>query len=304
MKKYIIWFILSFFIIDLQVKAEELNINNKIIEFNKIEDFDLQGFTVIKDKLFMVLINNDDSESIIKIYDLKNNKEINSTRGNSLGHANDITYNSKENKIYVLNNGDGIVYVFDGTTFDYIEKIDVKLPIRSITYLPDEDLYAVRLVTSGYLLDSNFDKVSTLPFVSGMNISNKVGRQGWAYYNRYIYYTNWSWKRLGGNGSNSIMVYNLDGDLIQKYLTDTKIGEIEDIAFYKDKMLLGFNGYENVVKFYLEDIPTIETQNNTQEEKVIEEKVAIKKENYNFYIILVIILLVIISLILRKIKRI
>ena len=137
-----------------------------------------------------------------------------------------------------------------------------------------------------------------------MNFSSEVGRQGWSYYNGLIYYANWSWVRLGGDGSNVIYVYDLDGSKLNSIYTETDIGELEDVSFYNDKMILGFNGYDNNVKFYITDIPKTEIVDNKKEVK--QEATIVKKKNYEIYIIIGIVTLlavVIIILIVRHKKK-
>lgn len=304
--KKIILFILSFLCCINVVFAKDIEINNSIIEFNDIDGYNLQGFTTTNTHLFAVLISKDDSKSIIKVFDLNSYKEILTINGGSLGHANDVTYNSKKNEIYVISaSGSSRLNIFDGNNFRYKSFVDLNMPVRSITYLDDLDKYAVRLVTAGYILDNEFNS-NKFPFIIGMNAEYDVGRQGWAYYNNLIYYTNWSWVRKGGDGSNSILVYDLDGNRIEEYLTGNNIGEIEDIAFYKDKMILGFNCYDGKIRFFLENIPVIESDDKDIDDKteiILEKKDDSSEESNNYVIIGISIFLIILSVIIFFIKK-
>lgn len=266
MKK--VWFFIILLMCSvIKVYAESmLELNDSIIEFDNIAHYNLQGFTTVNNYLFMVLDGYDDTKSIIKVYNLNNGKLIKSYEYGSLGHANDVTYNSKTNLIYVLQSGGfNKVFIFDGDNFEYKETISVSLPLRSITYIDDLDKYAGRTVASGFMFNNDLSLSSKIPFVVGMNFSNKIGRQGWAYYNGYIYYTNWSWKRFGGDGSNMIFIYDLKGNKVDELRTSVDIGEIEDISFYNNKMVLGFNSYDGKIKFYMENIPEVKTFNEFQE---------------------------------------
>lgn len=301
--KKITLFLLSFIFCITLVDAMEIDVSNSIIEFEDIDGYNLQGFSTTDTHLFTVLVSKDDTKSIIKVFDLNAYNEVITITGGTLGHANDVTYNKNNNEIYVISaSGSSKLNIFDSNTFRYKDSIDLNMPVRSITYLDDLDKYAVRLVTAGYILDNDF-KSNKLPFIIGMNAEYDVGRQGWAYYNKYIYYTNWSWVRKGGDGTNSILVYDLNGKLIDEYLTNDSIGEIEDIAFYKDKMILGFNCYDGFIRFYLEDIPTIKLKevinNKIKVESTPEEN---KDISYTPLIISVIsiILIIIILLIIKK----
>lgn len=278
---YIITFLFLFFIVDFCYAKKIIELNDPIISFEKIKKYSLQGFTTVNDKLFMILEGFDDTKSIIKVYDLNTFKEILSYDFESLGHANDVTYNKNDNTIYVLHaDGDDTIYKFDGNTFKYIDKINVGLPVRSITYIEDADEYAVRTVATGFKYDKDFNLISKIPFIAGMNIGFNMGRQGWAYYNGYIYYTNWSWIRYGGDGSNVIYIFDYDGNRIDSLYTDTTIGEIEDVSFYNNKMLLGCNGYDSKYNFYMIDVPKIEENiENTSDEIENVDVVVVESSN-------------------------
>ncbi len=281
--KYMVVLIICLFLNTIVYAEHNLVLEEPVIQFNKIKYYGLQGYSVVRDKLFMVLEGHDDTKSIIKVYDLNTYKEILSYEYGSLGHANDVTYNSKNNKIYVIaSSGSDIVYTFNGDTFKYEDSFNIGLPIRSITYIDKYDRYAVRTIANGYMYDNEFNLKSKFPFVIGMNFNSEVGRQGWTYYNDIIYYASWSWVRLGGDGSNVIFTYDLDGHKLSNIYTGTDIGEIEGVDFYNNKMVLGFNGYDNTIKFYLSDIPVIEKY----EEEIIVEAEVVPKKNYKKYIIL------------------
>lgn len=261
--------ILLFFTINTVYAEKTLVLDNPVISFKKIDNYVLQGFTTVDNYLFMILEGYDDTKAIIKVYDLDTFKEVKSYEYGSLGHSNDVTYNRKNNKIYVIaSSGSDVVYTFNGDSFLYEDQFEIGLPIRSITYVDEDDIYAVRTVSVGFKYDSKFNLISKVPFVIGLNFSADLGRQGWAYYNKYIYYANWSWVRLGGDGANIIYVYDLSGRRKDTLYTENNIGELEDVAFYNNKMVLGFNGYDKNIKFYMIDIPDTEDKilDNTKNE--------------------------------------
>lgn len=299
---YISIFISCLFFNNVVYADEQIILNNPVIEFDKIPNFGLQGYAVVKDKLFMVLEGYDDTKSIIKVYDLNSYKELLSYDYGRLGHANDVTYNNNNNKLYVIaGGGSDEVFIFNGDTFKYEETISIGLPVRSITYINDYDRYAVRMVSTGYVYENDFTLTSKFPFVIGMNLGSEVGRQGWTYYNGLIYYANWSWKSKGGNGTNAIFVYNLSGNKYSSIYTDDSIGEIEGVDFYNNKMILGFNGYDKKIKFYVTDIPKVEKL--VEEEVKTEEPKIVKKKKYELYIIISVFSLAIVIIIIFVIFR-
>lgn len=300
MKKFLFWIIMLFIFSINLVNAENLlDLGEPIIEFPQESGYNLQGFTVVNNYLFAVLIDDNDTNSQIIVYNLNTYKLDKSYKYSSLGHANDVTYNKNNNLIYILEaGGSKIINVFDGKTFLFKEQIETSIPLRSITYIEDYDWYAGRMVTAGYKFDNNFNLVSNIPFILGMNLKNDIGRQGWSYYNEHIYYSNWSWVRFGGDGANIIYVYDLKGNRVDYYYTKNNIGEIEDIAFYNDKMILGFNGYDGINRFYLSNIPDIvvkKTKENVQEEIV--------KKDTSIYWIGIIIAILVGSIIFINLKR-
>ncbi len=287
--KYISYLLILFFLLtNIVLASQNIEVNNKVISFNNIENYNLQSFTIADDRIIIVLVNYDNNAGIIKEYSLKNYKEIRSINIDSVGHANGITYNKNNKRLYILHaDGDDTIYIYDSNTLEYIDKVRVNLPIRSIAYVEEEDNYLVRTYIMGYKLDNNFKLVSKMPFISNLVSNYDVARQDWTYYKGKLYYANWSWKRLGGDGANIIYVYNIKGKLLDTLFTKDNLGELEDIDFYDNKMVLGFNGYDDKVNFYLEDLVEIN-------DIVIEDKEEIKEEikdenNKQFYIYLLVI---------------
>ncbi len=309
MKRYLIYSIILFVIGFNLVNANDyLELEKPIIEFPTIEHYSLQGFTTTDKYLFMVLNGYDDQKSMIKVYDLETNKLVTSYDYSSLGHANDVTYNSRKNMIYVLaGGGSKLLFGFDGSTFKHSSLIELELPGRSITYIDENDTYAIRTVSTGFILDSELNLNNKIPFIIGMNIRNDVGRQGWSYYNGYIYYSNWSWIRLGGDGSNFIFVYDMNGKEKDVLYTKNDIGEIEDVSFYKDNMILGFNGYDDKIKFYSIPVPEIkevhleEVVENLDEED--NEEIPYVTNKINIYAIIGIVTIIFISIVIILKKK-
>ena len=243
--KYINYlFILFFLLTNIVLADQNIEVNNKVISFNNIENYNLQSFTIVDDRIIIVLVNYDNNEGIIKEYSLINYKEIKSINIDSVGHANGITYNKNNKQLYILHaDGDDTIYIYDSNTLEYIDKVRVNLPIRSIAYVEEEDNYLVRTYITGYKLDNNFKLVSKMPFISNLVSNYDVARQDWTYYKGKLYYANWSWKRLGG-----------DGDKVNFYLED--LVEINDIVI-EDKEEIKDENNNKQFYIYLLVIPTI-----------------------------------------------
>ncbi len=255
--KKVLLFLITLFIGSI-VYATELTVEEKIISFPKIDDYVMQGFVVVKDKLFITFVKKDNISSYIQVYDLDDYSLYKEYPYQGIGHANDIAYNNKTNEILILHgNGSHMVSVFDGDSFEFKKNIKVPLAIRGITYVEDEDLYIVRTLVSGFKLNSDYTLKSKLPFITAMDYSYDVASQGWTYYDGKIYYAQWSWIRRGGDGTNTIFVFDYSGHLEDKLIIDSELGELEDVAFYNDKMILGFNRYDDNITFYRVEVPQI-----------------------------------------------
>ncbi len=305
MKKKVL-LIISIFFVFIKVNALNIEVSNPIIRFAKEDDYVLQGFTNIDNKLFTVFIEPTEAKPKIKVFDLNNGKLIKEFITEDVGHANDVTYNSKTNKIYVVNgNGRRILHVFDADTYKK-STINISLPIRSLTYIDDKDLYAVRTVSTGFYLNNDFTLKSSVPFIIGMNFSSDIGRQGWTYYDGLIYYTTWSWIRNGGNGTNTIHVYTIGGDRVDRIDTIDSIGELEDVSFYNEKMVLGFNTYDDFIEFYLLDIPEVNrtvVKDEAEDVKETKEEVNDNNKKKIVYALIKIFFVIVLLVIFFKRKR-
>jgi len=135
-------------------------------------------------------------------------------------------------------------------------------------------------------------------------LKSSIARQGWAYYEGYIYYTNWSWERFGGDGKSFIYVYNLKGKRMEYLLIKQDIGEIEDVAFINGKMLLGFNGNDGKAIFYLEKIPELEEEVEEDDYVIVEDKEEnFLDHNLVFMVIIIILLIILFSYLIKNRKK-
>ena len=65
-----LFFLIFLCVFGWYVNAQDLELTNEIIRFDKIETFNLQGFTIANNYIFAVLVNENDTESIIKVFDI------------------------------------------------------------------------------------------------------------------------------------------------------------------------------------------------------------------------------------------
>ena len=139
---------------------------------------------------------------------------------NSLGHANDMTYNNKLDRILVANNGPDyhILTVLDPDTLKKVGTVKLKLEVYGIAYNPEKDIYVVG-ISGGYqfaFLNSDFKVIKKF---KGKNTG--YTRQGCDCDQNYIYFSQ-------SGGDNIVAVYDYSG----KYVDSVSIGhkhEVENI---------------------------------------------------------------------------
>ena len=179
------------------------------------------------------------SAALLK-YDLSNFKCVkkNSSLA-ALGHANDITYNSKEKMLLVANNAPNydIITKVDPETLTVTGTVKIKLKIYSIAYCEDLDCYFVG-ISGGYnfaRLDKNFKVVKKY---KGTNTG--YTRQGCDCDGEYIYFTQ------SGSGDNLIVVYTVGG----AYVTTIRVKhsyEIENIFHKGNDFFVTLHYYGNFI---------------------------------------------------------
>ena len=243
--------------------------------FNDKTYVNLQGFTFTNNKLVYASNNGSDATKANTLlfwqsgtnYATRNYKMM-----NNMGHANDMTYNSKTNKIVVAGLFGGTagdqIWLFDNNSISTApQKVDSKRSggYTGIAYDKYNDLYFAKSGCRGFILSNDFDKVYTfdVPF---LEVS-----QGMDYHNGYVYipvtelgdssHDN-SGSQLYYRGSsyflsNRVYVYNAKlkkdgkpdkdfGKLVKIYYIPQKntssvgYGEIETVSFLNNVMYLGY----------------------------------------------------------------
>ncbi len=159
--------------------------------------------------------------------------------GISLGHANDMAYNSKAKVIVVANNKPDYktITIVDPDTLKVKSSVKIELEIYSIAYIEKSDEYVVG-ISGGYdfaILDSNFNEIDKFK-----GINTGFVRQGCDCDDNYIYFAQ------SGSSSNIIVVYNYSGNHI-KTITIDKSSEIENIFHNENTFYVTLHYYGNFV---------------------------------------------------------
>ena len=191
----------------------------------------------------------------VVVYDKNTLEYVNAYHFDNLGHANDMTYNSKTNEIIVVSDTSKTLVIIDANTFHQKNIIEINITEsssapRSIAYDKNNDKYYVYYNDhSFYILNSNYELENSFQLTSY--------NQGAGIYDNYLYTVLW----ISGTNQNYIRVYDLNTkQLVKQYFKDdANYHELEGIEFDENgKMILGFNNPENKISFYSLDFDAIE----------------------------------------------
>ena len=172
-------------------------------------------------------------------YDMRTWKRVDKATGmNVLGHANDMTYNSKRNWIVVANNAPeyNILTVINADSLEIVSTVTIKLEVYSIAYNPDRDIYVVG-ISGSYnfaFLDSTFKVVKKF---KGQDTG--YTRQGCDCDENYIYFAQ-------SGGDNAVVVYDYAG----KYVDIFSLGnsdEVENLFHVGSSFYTTLHHYGNFV---------------------------------------------------------
>lgn len=216
--------------------AEQLPVKDHIEEDADLSEYATAQGSCSDGKYAYIAVQNG-TTTILK-YDLNSFECVDrSDRIAGLGHANDMTYNPKENIIAVANNAPDydIITLIDPDGFEPKGNVKIKQDIYSIAYCEALDCYFVG-ISGGYdfaRLDKEFNVVKEYK-----GVDTGYTRQGCDCDGTYLYFV-----QSGGSG-NIIVVYTLDGayvDTIAVQNTD----EIENIFHSGSSFYATFHHYGN-----------------------------------------------------------
>ena len=156
-----------------------------------------------------------------------------------LDHANDMTYNTKNNWILVANNEPhyNILTILNPVTFKKIKTVKLKIDIYSIAYNPKKDIY-VAGISGGYQFAILNNKFKVIKKYKGKETG--YTRQGCDCDENYIYFSQ-------SGGDNVVAVYDYNG----KYVDMVSIGhshEVENIFHVDTSFYTTLHFYGNSVQ--------------------------------------------------------
>lgn len=172
-------------------------------------------------------------------YNVNTWKLVDKRGGNSLGHANDMTYNPYLDKIVVAHNSPDydVISFVDPNTLSVTETRKIKHKIHSLSYNANYDRYVAGLSGSYdfVILDGDFKEVEKFKgYESGFL------RQGGDCDDDYLYFVQ------SGGGGNLIIIYDWNGNLIDT-VSVNKSQEIENIFHVDNTVYITLHYYGNFV---------------------------------------------------------
>ncbi len=300
MKKIkITWLLLMILLIDnpscLALTKSELTVLNlnPIATVEKPEGYtSVQGGTTTDKYVITLFINqneNSDGKCAIMALNKKNYKKVrllkNPIREYNFGHANDATYNSLTNELVILSGKKLNFLDLTDDKFTLTRTVNLEKYYHAVGYDEENDQYVLaRGIDGGTFFEirnNEFEIIRT--FILKTNLT----KQSLTVYKGNIYYVCYEAGRLTKYQSvydgllkrkeNLIYVYNLKGEKQTIYYIpysykEVIFGEIENISFNHDKMLIQFNHAQKAGYFTAEYPKEVETKVklNLKEEDNIE----------------------------------
>lgn len=210
----------------------------ELLRSEETGDFTPQGGATDGTYIYRALVSHDDQPTKLQKLDLTGQLLLERVV-DVLGHANDMTYCSKDKMLYVAHSSStSIVYKVDPETLELVDTIDVGPAIWGIAYNPVDDVFVLGNVGSAYLSVYTYD----FKFMYRIKMSNPYSglvRQGLECTGNYIFVNldNAYGTVLDNEKGSRIMVYTWNGMFIKSY--HLAIKEIEFAALVGNQLVIG-----------------------------------------------------------------
>lgn len=186
----------------------------------------------------------DGNTNVIRMYDVEEQRLIREVNNTTYGHVNDITYDSKRDRLVIAGSGIGDnwpIYILNARTLDLVDTITPTVNLTNICYDKDNDCYWGKVGDKFYKLDDMFVVLDSVTF-EGITAS-----QGVEYYDGKLF------SFMGYR--NKITVYSLDGnitDIISANISPRAESEALSIVngVIYTSFLVGTNASSDHVMFY------------------------------------------------------
>lgn len=188
--------------------------------------------------IYRCLVKSDDEATKIQKIDLEGNI-VTEKVSTSFGHANDMTYCSKDNLLYIAHSSStSVVYKVNPETLELVDTINVGPAIWGIDYNATDDLFILGNVGSAYLSVYTYD----FKFMYRIKMQNAFTagvRQGISCNENYIFIAidNAYGTVLENEKGSRLYVYTWNGMFIKSIFLN--IAEIEFAALLNNELVIG-----------------------------------------------------------------
>lgn len=200
----------------------------------------------------------DDAPAVVTLVDLDSCTVIDKNNEVIMGHANDLTYNSRDDKFYVGSQlADKKVYAFRIINNRIVQDenpIQANFRVSGITYDKDHDRYISQNSSGTFYTFKTFDatgddykKISTFPYTydNFADAPNGLVRQGMSYKNNNIYFA----RTIGDSGSSYqndsyVLVYDANTGAYKysmHFPSSYFNGHLEGVTVVGNKIYFGLN---------------------------------------------------------------
>lgn len=208
--------------------------SKKLFTISKYDIYNIaQGACSDGTYVYGVIKNAEDSGAVISKHLLADGSFVARSEVLKLGHGNDMTYDSKNNRLVVAHGQkEGMILTLvDAETLAFIEDINIEAGAGAISYNEQRDCYAISQGGKTlHFLDSNFE------LIKSMTRSDSFGytAQGMGSDNKYLYFP------MSGRDDNILVVYDWEGNYITKVVVPVKM-ESESMFWVNGKYYIAYN---------------------------------------------------------------
>ena len=188
--------------------------------------------------IYRCMVKEDEENTIIQKLDMTGKVLLEKTNY-PYGHANDMTYCSKDGLLYIAHSSStSIVYKVDPTTLDYVGQVNVGASIWGIDYNATDDVFVLGNVGASYLSVYTYD-FDFMYRIKMQNAYSGLVRQGITSTENYIFVNldNTYGAVIENNYGSRIMVYTWNGMFVKSFFLDIK--EIEFASVVGNELIIG-----------------------------------------------------------------
>ena len=220
-------------------RYDELNMDEAYLLRNDVTGaYTPQGGCTDGTYIYRAMVSSDDQVTILQKLDIEGNL-ISQVALDVLGHANDMTYCSKDGYLYVAHSSStSIVYKVDRNTLRVVETLNIGRTIWGIDYNATYDLFVLGGVGDAYLSVYTYN-FKFMYRIKTENAFTGLVRQGITCNDNYICVAlDNAYGTVEGNEMGSrIMVYTWNALFIKSYFLNIK--EIEFAALLGNEFIIG-----------------------------------------------------------------